>query len=107
MEKEKEAILAVLEEEGAAALAKDKDRMFALHGQEDLETRLAHGEFGFNTYTGWNEVGDLLGDALSGEGILGGENADGKTQFFKRENFGSVQTIAFSQCDNHRTTSAK
>ena len=75
VEKEKEAILAVLEEENAAMLAMDKERVFALHVQDNLETRLELGEYGFNTYSGWDEVSGLLSDALSGDGTLIGSNA--------------------------------
>ena len=75
VEKEKEAILAVLEEEGKAMLAKDKERLFALHVQDDLETRLELGEYGFNTYKGWGEVSGLLGDAVGGDGQLMNANA--------------------------------
>ena len=78
VEKEKEAILAVLEEEGAALLAKDKDRLFALHVQDELETRLELGEYGYNAFIGWDEVGGLLGDAISGQGLLIGEDAVNK-----------------------------
>ncbi len=74
VEKEKEAILAVLQEEGAAVLAQDKDRLFALHVQDDLETRLELGEYGFNTYKGWDEVSGLLGDWIDSDGDLAGEN---------------------------------
>ncbi|NOR34114.1 MAG: hypothetical protein GQ579_05485, partial [Bacteroidales bacterium] len=75
VEKEKEAIMAVLQEESAAMLAMDKERVFALHVQDNLETRLELGEYGFNTYSGWDEVGTLLGDALGGDGTLMGSNA--------------------------------
>ena len=97
VEKEKEAILAVLQEEGDAALAQDKDRMFALHVQDELETRLELGEYGFNTYKGWDEVGGLLGDVFSGEGALGGENAVNR-----RENMIIKVTgnTAWLTCDN-------
>ena len=73
VEKEKEAILAVLQEEGAAVLAQDKDRLFALHVQDDLETRLELGEYGFNTYKGWDEVSGLLGDWIDSDGDVTGE----------------------------------
>jgi hypothetical protein len=74
VEKEKEAIMAVLEEEGAAVLAQDKDRLFALHVKDDFETRLELGEYGFNTYKGWGEVGGLLGDWIDSDGDVAGEN---------------------------------
>ena len=74
VEKEKEAILAVLQEEGDAVIAQDKDRLFALHVQDDLETRLELGEYGFSTYKGWDEVGALLGDWIDSDGEVAGEN---------------------------------
>jgi hypothetical protein len=74
VEKEKKAIMAVLQEEGAAVIAQDKDRLFALHVQDDLETRLELGEYGFNTYKGWDEVSGLLGDWIDSDGDLAGEN---------------------------------
>jgi hypothetical protein len=97
VEKEKEAILAVLQEEGDAALAKDKDRMFALHVQDELETRLELGEYGFNTYTGWDEVGVLLGDALSGDGTLIEANAVNKKENMIIKVTGNT---AWLTCDN-------
>lgn len=74
IEKEKEAIMAVLHEEGEAALAKDMERMFALHVQDETETRLEMGQYGHTRYNGWEEVKGLLGDYLGGEGELGGDN---------------------------------
>jgi hypothetical protein len=97
VEKEKEAILAVLQEEGDAALAKDKDRMFALHVQDELETRLELGEYGFNTYKGWDEVGVLLGDALSGDGTLMEANAVNKKENMIIKVTGNT---AWLTCDN-------
>lgn len=97
VEKEKEAILAVLEEEAAASLAKDVERVFALHVKDDLETRLELGEYGFNTYTGWDEVGELLGDALSGEGAMAGENAVNRKENMVIKVTGNT---AWLTCDN-------
>ena len=74
VEKEKEAILALLEEESAASLAKDTDRLFALHVQDDLSTRMELGEYGYNSYNGWEEISGLLGDYLGGDGEAWGEN---------------------------------
>lgn len=76
IEKEKEAILAVLKEEGEAALSKDKEAMFALHVQDEFETRLEMGQYGHTRYNGWEEVQGLLGDYLSGEDELGGDNPE-------------------------------
>jgi len=97
VEKEKEAIMAVLEEESAAALAQDKERVFALHVQDDLETRLELGEYGFNTYKGWDEVGGLLGDALSGEGELIEANAINRKENMIIKVTGNT---AWLTCDN-------
>ena len=99
VEKEKEAILAVLEEENAAMLAMDKERVFALHVQDDLETRLELGEYGFNTYSGWDEVGTLLGDALGGDGALMGSNAVNKKENLIIKVTGNT---AWLTCDNIR-----
>ncbi len=63
VEKEKEAILAVLLEESAAYTAGDKERVFAVHMKDDLETRLELGVHGYNAYIGWDEIKTLLGDA--------------------------------------------
>lgn len=72
VEKEKEAILAVLYAESEAALAKDKDRVFSFHVQDEMETRLEMGQYGYNKYEGWEEVKKLLGDYMGGEGEVGG-----------------------------------
>ena len=74
VEQEKEAILAVLQEEVDASMALDKERLFALHVQDDMETRLELGEYGFNTYKGWDEVSALLGDFIDRDDVLAGEN---------------------------------
>jgi len=74
VEKEKEAIMAVLDEESAAIIAQDKERLFALHVQDNLETRLELGEYGFNAYKGWDEVSGLLGDWIDSDGEVAGEN---------------------------------
>jgi hypothetical protein len=97
VEKEKEAIRAVLEEESAAMLANDTERVFDLHVQDELETRLELGEYGFNTYTGWDEVGVLLGDALSGEGTLMEANAVNKKENMIIKVTGNT---AWLTCDN-------
>ena len=97
VDKEKEAIIAVLEEEAAASIANDAERVFALHVQDDLETRLELGEYGFNTYTGWDEVGELIGDALSGEGALAGENAVNRKENMLIKVTGNT---AWLTCDN-------
>ena len=97
VEKEKEAIMAVLEEENAAMLAMDKERVFALHVQDNLETRLELGEYGFNTYSGWDEVSGLLGDALGGDGKLVGSNAVNRKENMIIKVTGNT---AWLTCDN-------
>ena len=97
VEKEKEAILAVLQEESDASLAMDKERVFALHVKDDLETRLELGEYGYNTYKGWDEVSGLLGDALSGDGALMGENAVNRKENMIIKVTGNT---AWLTCDN-------
>lgn len=68
-EKEKEAILAVLHEESAATLALDKERLYSLHVQDDAETRLEMGAYGWNTFQGWDQIEQLLSDFMDGSGI--------------------------------------
>ncbi len=97
VEKEKEAIRAVLEEESAAMLAKDVERVFDLHVQDDSETRLELGEYGFNTYKGWDEVSVLLGDALDGEGELMAANAVNRKENMIIKVTGNT---AWVTCDN-------
>lgn len=66
LEKEKEAILAVLQEEAAAVAASDFDRFRATHVQDGMETRVELGIYGYNIYQGWEEVGTLMKDYLEG-----------------------------------------
>ena len=66
VEKEKEAIMALLQEETDATIAMDLDRIFALHVQDDMETRLELGVYGFNTFQGWDEIKMLFEDAIGG-----------------------------------------
>jgi hypothetical protein len=66
IEKEKEAILAVLKEEADANIARDKERLFAVHVQDSLETRLELGEFGYNIYKGWDRIKTELDDFIDG-----------------------------------------
>lgn len=66
LEKEKEAIMAVLREEAAGLKAMDKDRVFATHIQGSDEVRIELGVYGFNTYHGWDEIEAFIGDYLEG-----------------------------------------
>lgn len=97
VEKEKEAILAVLKEESAATLAQDEERVFALHVKDDMETRLELGVYGFNTYEGWDEVGSLLSDALGGAGELINANAVNRKENVILKVTGNA---AWLTCDN-------
>jgi hypothetical protein len=67
VEKEKEAILAVIQEEADALISMDKDRVFATHTQGSEEMRLELGVYGYRIYEGWNDIEALLGDYLEGE----------------------------------------
>ena len=52
IEKEKEAIIKVLYEEGETFAAFDMESLSALHVQDESDTRLA----GTKVYSGWNEI---------------------------------------------------
>ncbi len=56
IEKEKEAIMTVIQEEGDAAAAMDMERLFAVHVQDSLDTRLQLGENNYTIYAGWDEI---------------------------------------------------
>jgi hypothetical protein len=71
LEKEKEAIMAVIHEEAAAIAANDTERLFALHVRDSLESRLELGVYGFHAYKGWEAISTLLGDFTSGSSPLG------------------------------------
>ncbi len=66
VEKEKEAIMAVLQEESEGLKSMDKERIFATHIQDSEEVRLELGVYGYNTYQGWDKIESLLGDYLEG-----------------------------------------
>ena len=66
VEKEKEAIMAVLVEESEGMKAMDKDRVFDTHIRDNQETRLEMGVYGYNAYVGWDNIESLLGDYLEG-----------------------------------------
>lgn len=65
-EKEKAALLDVLRQEAEALIAGDMEAVSALHMQDELETRLELGIYGYNTYSGWDEIKALLEDASPG-----------------------------------------
>lgn len=95
IEKEKEAILAVIHEEADATLAMDKERVFAVHVQDSMETRLELGIYGYRTYKGWDEVGALLGDFLEG-GLLGTDPVNAKENVVIKV----TGNCAWFTCDN-------
>ena len=66
IEKEKEAILGVLQQQSDAFLSGDLEKAFAAHTQDSLETRLELGAYGYNTFKGWDEIKSLLVDAAPG-----------------------------------------
>ena len=62
VEKEKAAIIEVLNAEGSAFAANDLERIFALHVQDELATRLD----GYRIYRGWDEIKSLYESYLAG-----------------------------------------
>ncbi len=66
IEKEKEAILAMFQEEIDAIRTGDVERALAVHVQDSMETRVELGIYGYRIFEGWDEVGSLLGEALEG-----------------------------------------
>jgi hypothetical protein len=74
VEKEKQAIMALLKAEGDAALSRDMELIGDIYVHDELTTRLEMGQYGYNRYEGWEEVERLIGDFLEGEGDLGGDN---------------------------------
>lgn len=75
VENEKEAIMAVLQEESDGLKSMDKGRIFATHIQDSEEVRLELGVYGYNTYQGWDEIESLLGDYVEGGQPLEMENS--------------------------------
>ncbi|MFC2126484.1 ester cyclase [Bacteroidota bacterium] len=55
-EKEKEAIIAVIEEETTAFHARDFDRLAAFHVQDETNTRLSASIGGYNYFDGWDSA---------------------------------------------------
>ena len=62
IEAEKEAIMAVLQERGDAMVTRDMERLFAIHVQDSLDTRLDYplGENNYTIYAGWDEIKSLF-----------------------------------------------
>ena len=69
LEKEMEAIKAVLHEESAAIVAQDFDRYKATHVQDESQTRVELGVYGYNMYQGWETVGGLVEDFMEGNDL--------------------------------------
>lgn len=65
-EKEKEAIMEVLYQQSEAYISGDLEKAFAVHTQDDVETRLEFGPYSYNTFKGWDEIKSLLEDAAPG-----------------------------------------
>ena len=57
IEKEKEAIKAVIEEESNSFIAKDFDRFAATYVQDETNIRLSADKSGYGYYVGWEEIG--------------------------------------------------
>jgi hypothetical protein len=57
--KEKEAILNLLQKEGDLFVANDLQNIFAIHIQDSTATRLEHGTDSYNIYKGWDEIKNL------------------------------------------------
>ena len=60
IEKEKEAIMAVIKQETDAVVAMDMERLFDLHVQDKLDTRLQTRENDYTIYAGWDEIRALF-----------------------------------------------
>lgn len=69
IEKEKEAVMAVLMAESDALIAADFEAFKALHTQGELESRIEMGIYGYNVYKGWEKVSGLVKDFLNEEAM--------------------------------------
>ena len=78
LKKEKEAIIAVIEEETDAFYARDFDRMSAAHVQDETEIRIDVGRYGHTISRGW-------GDASLKDFFL--ENPEPSTNYEKKTNY--------------------
>lgn len=56
IEKEEKAIIAVIQEETAAFIARDYDRLAANYVQDETNIRFTAGKSGFKYYVGWEEL---------------------------------------------------
>jgi len=66
IEKEKEAIIAVIEEETDGYLARDFDRLAATWVQDETVIRLGAGKSGYGYYAGWEEMSSLYEEGFDG-----------------------------------------
>lgn len=73
-EKEKEAIMAVLKAESDALVAGDFESFKALHTQNELETRIEMGVYGYNVIKGWDRISAFIGDFMKAGPHEGIEN---------------------------------
>jgi hypothetical protein len=78
LEKEKAAIIAVIEEETEAFYARDYDRMAAAHVQDETEIRIDVGPYGHTISRGW-------GDASLKDFLL--KNPEPGTNYEKKSNY--------------------
>jgi len=93
-EKEQESILSVLSEESAATLAGDFEKYRATHIQDDLETRIEMGIYGYRVYKGWEEVSREMSDYI--EGHPGGNVVNRKENVIIKV----TNNTAWLTCDN-------
>lgn len=97
VEKEKEAIMALLKAESDAVLNGDMEFVNKNYVHDELTTRLEMGQYGYNRYEGWQSVEKLIGDFLEGEGGLGGDNAVNRKENVLLKITGNT---AWLTCDN-------
>ena len=64
IEKEKAAIIAVIEEETNAYLARDLDRLVATWVQDETNIRLSAGKSGYGYWIGWEELSSAFKEAI-------------------------------------------
>lgn len=75
VEKEKEAIMAMIQQDIEGFQSMDKDLIFTNHVQDGEEVRLELGVYGYNIYNGWDEIETLLSDFLEGNEYDSMENS--------------------------------
>lgn len=80
IEKEKEAIKAVIEEETNAFLNRDFDRFAATYVQDETNIRLSANKSGYNYYVGWEEIGSLFKEYFE-------NNPDPSTDTYEKTNY--------------------